>query len=186
MKKLMLFLPIALMLLLACPLVQAAKKNRRAGGIEEFNNFKHFDRKENLIHIFSEIIFGPHLPEDPAIVKRGQIIRWGFENYEPSPEVNEEFEEEIRAYIENTLSPSTIFMIDEVAVVGWHYTDVYFFESYDHDGDGPGDGDDDGIGDVDPGYLSAFRYSTHLSVGEHTWSYESSLGTDSGTVNVLP
>jgi hypothetical protein len=164
-------------------------KINRANGIEEFNYFKHFDRKENLIHIFSEQIFGDWLPEDPATVKEGQLVRWGYEWFSSSEEPNETKEKILRDFIEE-ISATTVFMIDGVEVNGWNYSDVYFFESWDHDGDGPGDGDGDGIGDVGPGYLSAFRYSTILTVGEHIWYYEAiipdtnKLISDSGIVYV--
>lgn len=192
MKKLLMFTLILLVLsVMAAPAMaklQKAEKNphKRAMGIEEFNYFKHFDRKENLIHIVTETIPElQHLPEDPATVKEGQLVRWGYEwLFKCCLEYARDFIEQI--------SSSTVFMIDGDAVDGWYYTNVYFFESYDHDGDGPGDGDGDGIGDVEPGYLSAFRYSTVLSVGEHTWYYEAirpdidELIFDSGTVYVLP
>jgi len=175
MKRLNLIPAIAVILILFGSFVNSSVC-RRAGGIEEFNNFKHFDRKENIIHIFIE---------DFATVKECQLVRWGYEWYGLT-------EEDIMNTIESII-PTTVFMIDGVDVDGWYFTEVYFFKSYDHDGDGPGDGDGDGWGDIGPNYYwTAFRYSTILSVGEHTWYYEainpetSGLLIDSGTVIVLP
>lgn len=186
MKKSCLIFVVAITLLLLLPCVRAAESN--AEGIEEFNNFKHFDRRENLIHMLTELIPElQHLPEDPAYVKKGQMIRWGFEYRYPREEPDEEYRESIRTQIKS-MTESTVFTIDGVPVAhdNWHYTDAYFFKAYDHDGDGPGDGDGDGIGDLAPSYFIAFRCSAHLTAGTHTWAYRNVyMGhSDSGTVVV--
>jgi len=183
---------IAMMMLLLTPYTWGTSEdhldlNDRAKGIEEYNYFKHFDRRENLIHLWTEWIPElQHLPEDPAIVKEGQLIRFG---YEYGTWTEEQYEEG-KAFIEY-LNATMVFKIDGVAVDGWYWTDLYYFERWDHDGDGPGDGDGDGIGDGDPGYLSAFRYNSRLSVGEHTWYIEEPepdgyVWIDTGTIIVLP
>jgi len=185
-KKACLILVVAITLVLLLPCVKAAESN--AEGIEEFNNFKHFDRRENLIHILTELIPElQHLPEDPAYVKKEEMITWGYELRLPHEEPDEGYRESIRAMI-RSMTESTVFTIDGVPVPHdkWHYSDAYFFKAYDHDGDGPGDGDGDGIGDLGPSYLWAFRCSAKLTTGTHIWTYvDPYMGrSDSGTVVV--
>jgi len=173
----------ALIVLVASLLLALVPIKRIAPDV--FESFSNFDREGNLIHIFSEEIFG-FTGERKATVLEGQAITWGWEWFDAEKE-----------RIEDILEGSTTSLeVDGTQMLGdgkacW--SDIRFFPiGNDQDGDGFGDADSDGIGDTPPGFVAAFRFTEVLRPGTHTWSFSFTDRTglvnlcDSGIINVLP
>ncbi len=169
-----------LLILVAPYLLSLTKTQGRA-----FDEFEFFDRKENLIHIFSEEIFGMQ-EERNAIIQEGEAITWGWEWFD-----------ENKGKVEDILDGSEISLeVDGRQILPEDgrgcWSEIKFFQDgFDHDGDGFGDGDADGIGDVPRGFVAAFRFTTVLSKGVHRWVFQFTDRTglvvlrDSGTITVL-
>ncbi|MBO3803149.1 MAG: hypothetical protein JTT11_04650 [Candidatus Brockarchaeota archaeon] len=149
------------------------------------DEFQEFDRKGNLIHVFSEDVFGTRGERD-AVVLEGEAVTWGWEWFDASKE-----------RVEDILDGSTVSLeVDGVQIVPEGgkgcWSEILFFPGgVDHDGDGLGDGDGDGIGDIPGGFVAAFRFTAVLGRGVHVWEFRFADRTglvelrDSGLVTVL-
>ncbi|MGQ9514150.1 MAG: hypothetical protein ACUVTL_03765 [Thermoproteota archaeon] len=177
MKMLAMLLPL-LILMASIILVSTTTSNK-----DEFETFKEFDTKENLIHIFAGEIFGLD-SEREAVVEEGESITWGWEWFDVKKE-----------NIEDILEGSTTSLkVDGIEVLsGDCWSEIRFFpDGFDHDGDGFGDGDADGIGDIPQGFAVAFRFTKVLNQGLHRWIFYFTDRTglvrlsDSGIIIVHP
>ena len=176
--RVMVLIVLAASLLLGLMLIKGRLPNT-------FGGFINFDSEGNLIHIFSEEIFGLS-GEREVTIPEGQAITWGWEWFDAE-----------RERIEDILEGSTTSLeVDGTQMLGdgrAYWSDIWFFPiGYDQDGDGFGDTDSDGIGDTPPGFISAFRFTKVLGSGTHTWSFRFTDRTglvtfnDSGIIIVLP
>jgi len=150
-----------------------------------FGGFTDFDIEENLIHIFSEEIFGL-TGEGKVTIHEGQAITWGWEWFDAK---RERIEDILGGSTTSLELDGTHMLLDGRA----YWSDIQFFPiGYDQDGDGLGDADYDGIGDTPPGFISAFWFTKVLGTGTHTWSVRLTDKTglvtfyDSGIIIVLP
>jgi len=130
---------IVMIALVASLLFNLIQMIRRGPDIHE--SFTDFDSEGNLIHIFSEEIFGLS-GERNATIREGQAITWGWEWFDAE-------RERIEDILEGSTTSLELNGIQMLVDGRTYWSDIQFFPiGYDQDGDGLGDSDSDGIGDT--------------------------------------